>query len=295
MTLRSATRNAALGLADGITRAAYYPMHAWNRRQTEVPVTILTYHKVCQAGGAGWNVNPENFAAQMAYVKHNGYCVIGLYTYLQMRERGEGFHQPTVIITFDDGYENVYRNAFPVLARYRFPATLFLVPSLIGTNKMFPWDAGKEQYRDELLPLTWDQVHAMREGGMEFGSHTLTHPHLARLAPADLEREVVESKSRLEEQLGTRVETFAYPGGIRRYGDFSDATREALVRAGYQLACTSELGRNPAASDLMRQRRIFVEGTDSLRVFAAKLEGAFDWMYYGQQVFQRVFPDPSIY
>jgi peptidoglycan/xylan/chitin deacetylase (PgdA/CDA1 family) len=295
MLLRTLTRNTALGLTDRFLDAAYYPMRAWNRRRAEVPVTILTYHKISRAAVAGWNVSPENFAKQMDFLRSGGYTVSGLNDYLNKRTYGHVFRQPTVILTFDDGYENIFRNAYPVLARNRIPATVFLVPGLIGSNCMFPWDVGKEDYRDELLPLTWNEVASMHEGLIEFGSHTLTHPHLARLAPDDIERELVESKRRLEERLGVIINTFAYPGGIGRYGDFSLATREAVMRAGYNLACTSEIGRNTAASDLLQLRRIFVQGSDSLRTFAAKVEGAFDWMYYGQRVFQRVFPDSSAY
>ena len=295
MIWRNRIRSLALRLTNFVVGAAYYPMRAWNRRQADIPVTILTYHKICSAPDAGWNVSPENFARQMEFLFRNGYCVLGLNEYLHLRERGEKFHRPTVILSFDDGYENVFCNAYPVLERYRFPAVLFLVPNLIGSQNMFPWDSGKEQYHDELLPLNWEQVGAMRKGMIEFGSHTLNHPHLARLTAPEVEREVVESRARLQERLGIPIETFAYPGGIRRYADFSDETREALLRAGYRLACTSEIGRNGAASDLMQLRRIFVEGKDSLRIFAAKVEGAFDWLFYGQQVFQRVFPDPSIY
>ena len=293
MSLRNATRQTAFHLSSACLNLAYHPVRAWNRRRADVPATILTFHSVVNLTDGYYNVTPERFAAYLEFLHRQRYPVLSVPEYLERRQQDRPFAEPVVLITFDDGYQGVHRHAWPVLKRFGFPATVFLTPPFVGSNRLFPWDTARARHQDQLLPLTWDEVRAMHRDRIEFGSHTLTHPHLARLGAAEIDREVRESKAQIETQLGVPVISFAYPGGIRLHGDFSGATHEVLARAGYRFACTSEIGRNDAGSDLLQQQRIHPTETDSPRALGAKIEGGFDWMRRGQDLFQRFYQNPA--
>jgi hypothetical protein len=123
----------------------------------------------------------------------------------------------------------------------------------------------------------------------------MSHPHLALLSQEQIYYELSESKRLLEQKLGKEILSFAYPGGIRRYRDFSDLTSQKLIDTGYKVAFNSELGTNKGSSDPYLQKRIYVEERDSISMFASKLVGAYDWCRLAQCTFQKVFGDKSSY
>jgi hypothetical protein len=129
---------------------------------------------------------------------------------------------------------------------------------------------------EERVSLSWDEVREMRQHGIGFGAHTHTHPILTRVSAAAGEREVSGSKAILERELGRPARFFAYPNGER--GDFDSATRDLLIRNGFEAAVTLVPGSNPLSekrTDLFELRRHFV-GSDDQVVFAAKLSGALE-------------------
>jgi peptidoglycan/xylan/chitin deacetylase (PgdA/CDA1 family) len=93
----------------------------------------------------------------------------------------------------------------------------------------------------------------MRENGMSFGSHTVTHPILSKLSVDRMRKEIQESKANIEEKLGTRITTFAYPNGTRH--DFNDSTKNLLKECGYACALTTTFGTNEYQQDLFELRR----------------------------------------
>ena len=123
----------------------------------------------------------------------------------------------------------------------------------------------------------------------------MSHPHLALLSQEQIYYEVSESKKLIEQETGKEVLSFAYPGGIRQYGDFSDLTGQKLKDTGYKVAFNSETGTNKASSDSYLQNRICVQESDPISMFASKLVGAYDWCRLAQFTFQKVFVDKSSY
>ena len=105
-------------------------------------------------------------------------------------------------ITFDDGYQDFHTNAFPILNRYGYAATVFLPTAYIGQ--------ASRQFKGAEC-LTWSQVRDLRKAGVEFGSHTVTDPQLRGVSTEQMRTEVGRSKDDIEEKLGERVEAFAYP------------------------------------------------------------------------------------
>jgi len=172
---------------------------------------ILAYHGVGGAGGSTLRVEPEQFEFQMRHLStHN---LRG--SSLEQMDSG-GAHPPSpgsVGLTFDDGYEDNYRVALPILQTYGFTATVFLVTDYVGTDRPLEHDrlAGRSAETSRLV--SWSQVREMADLGFRFGSHTCTHPDLTRLDDGDLERELEASKHTIEDRTGRAVEYFCYPEG----------------------------------------------------------------------------------
>jgi len=171
-----------------------------------------------------------------------------------------------VILTFDDAYDDFFSNAFPVLDRLGFKATVFVVVDRIG--KTSDWDEAKGFKPQRLLSL--EQIRELHRHGVQFGSHTLTHPWLSDLPDQDIEREVCDSKRKLEDILGSEVTCFAYPWGIADM-----RVRAAVARAGYKAALTAREGLN-FSEDALALKRINVGEVDTLPEFIYKLATGMD-------------------
>ena len=179
-------------------------------------IPILNYHNIDDAPGekALW-VSSSHFDYQMAYLKKNGYHVISLSALIDGIERHIALPKKSVVITFDDGYENNYTQAYPILKKYGYPAIIFLVSDWID--------------RDGYL-TTW-QIKEMSRHGISFGSHTQTHPFLPNITEDKKRIEIAGSKVILEKKLGLKMDFLAYPfGGFKQNGSSKTITdRKSVV------------------------------------------------------------------
>ena len=193
---------------------------------------ILAYHSVSEIRKdtlAVWAVEFEN---QMAWLHCHGYRSITLAEFMsQTIEKGERI----LIITFDDGYADNYTLAYPILKRYGFVATIFLVSDYVNTDHFFSWDVPKiANQPDHTLYrlLTWEQVHEMSAYGIEFGSHTCTHPmQLTSLSKEQCWEEIARSRDDLEVRLGRKIVSFCYPRG-----DLNEEVIQMVKKANYDCA-----------------------------------------------------------
>lgn len=213
-------------------------------RKTQVP--ILTYHALDESRSI-IALSPTVFTWQMRWLHQNGYQVIPLSRLVQHLRNGDPLPTRSIVITFDDGFETVYTRAFPVLARHGFPATVFLVTGYCGRQNDWP---NQPLIVPRLSLLTWARIREMDRYGIEFGAHSITHPWLDRVAPDELEYEILFSKANIEEQVGHSIELFAYP-----YGRYNEAIR-AIVSRAYAGACTTRLGMVGIESDPLALERI---------------------------------------
>lgn len=211
-------------------------------------VPILAYHQVNDEGSK-YSISISNFSQQMEYLTQQGYTAVTL-AELTDSMAGNGSLPPKpVVITFDDGYRDNFTNALPILEKYGFKATVFVI-----TDKV-----SQPGY------LNWDEIRQMRSQGTEIGSHTHEHLALSELDMPEKIRQVTESKSILEKQLGAPVNVLAYP-----YGNFDSTLFEILRTAGYKGACTGINGLNKPGGNVYSLKRINV-GRDRIGLLEFRL------------------------
>jgi len=231
---------------------------------------ILMYHMIRDAiPGKKFNslrVAPEMFERQIAYLNANGWHS---YTMSQAVAQKETLPAKSVVITFDDGYQDNLTNALPILKKYGFKATIYLVNDRhtrdwSGYRKAKNEGAG---LKDE-PKLSDDEVRELLQSGLiEIGAHTLTHANLKSLDVAQSREEICHSKQEIEEKFQTVCNSFAYPFGLY------DVKDERIVAScGYTHAVTTEVG----IADLRRVNlftipRVTVSGKDSFLAFTLKL------------------------
>ena len=229
---------------------------------------VLLYHRVgrprIRSKASRHYVSPRAFAWQMDALRRTGVAVVGLDAVARHLRGEETLSDRHVAITFDDGVGPLYANAFPTLRRFGYPATVFLISRYLGK----PSDYDPPDWDRETL-LTEDQILEMQAGGVSFGSHTRHHAFLPSCAGPELTDELAGAKHDLETLLGRPVPSFCYP-----YGAQDPTVREAVVRAGYELACSTLKGRNDRGGDPFLIRRISIRADTSRPVFLYKLARA---------------------
>jgi peptidoglycan/xylan/chitin deacetylase (PgdA/CDA1 family) len=228
--------------------------------------SILMYHQVGEferpKSHRATFCHIRRFKAQMAYLHRLGYRVLSLQAALDGLFGSGRLSRHSVVLTFDDGYENFRQNAFPVLQHYGYPATVFLVSDLMGRHA--EWLAEDGRYAADLMDET--TIKELRAHNIVFGSHTLTHPLLTRVDRARQVREIADSKSALENLLGEEVKFFCYPGG-----DYDEDVVTRVREAGYKAALTCDRGEaTPYENPLTLPRKAISFG-DSLIGYFWKL------------------------
>ena len=233
----------------------------YNSKTNKKRLTILTYHSINDEINPDETVTPEEFEKQLQYIKEN-YKVISLEDAVEYLQTDIKKISDSIVITFDDGYSDNYHNAYPLLKKHNFPATIFLISDLID-------DKGGKY-------LSQSQIHEMMDNNISFGSHTISHRILTGLRNDEIIGEIRDSKDILESQLGNKINSFAYPVGTR--ADFDDETAEIVKEYKYTYACSNVYGMNDENSDIFALKRIGIETTDCFFLFKQKLDGALNIM-----------------
>lgn len=227
-------------------------------------IPILMYHQIGipPARGSylrGATVHPRRFANQMILLKRLGYRGVSLtegMPYLRGEKQGK-----VVILTFDDGYENVFENARPILQSLGFTATNFIVTDLVGDVNR--WMLPKSKLPAPLM--TEDQIRQWHDEGFEIGSHTCNHVYLSQQSPEVQHDELVRSKNYLEQLLGAPVASFCYP-----YGDIDAPAIEAVKQAGYQWAVATHKGLALTEDNMWALPRVSIIRSNHLLRFYQK-------------------------
>ena len=238
-------------------------------------VPILMYHSIADEDEGGVHpyyrtaTAPSVFAAQMESLHQAGFSVIGLAEAIRRSTAPEAAKN-SVVITFDDGFRNFYSNAFPVLNRYGFTATMFLPTAHIGESHL--------KFKEKEC-LSWAEVKELHRHGISFGSHTVTHPQLHDCDAHSIQKEITGSKHTIEQELGCAVQSFSYPYAFPEVdASFKRNLREQLRQAGYENGVCTTVGRPGPSSDPFFLKRLPVNSDDDLQLFHAKLAGSYDWL-----------------
>jgi peptidoglycan/xylan/chitin deacetylase (PgdA/CDA1 family) len=205
-------------VSSSLMDAAHYPV-------------ILTYHSISE-GDSPLRTPPSLFTEQVEWLRANA-RVAPLDEVVSALASGAPLPERTVVLTFDDGFSDFYSAAAPVLRRLKLPATIFLATGYCGKTNAWP---GQPAWVEQQALLDWQQVTELAQDGFCFGAHSLTHPALPALSPAEAEDEICGSKAQLEGRTGCQVDFFAYP-----YGRWTPAVRD-MVRASYRGACSTGAG-----------------------------------------------------
>lgn len=192
-------------------------------------ISILMYHSLDSSGSA-ISMEPKIFEEHMTGLTEAGYRVISLRQALAERDEQGDWPDKSVVVTFDDGFASIYEHALPVLQRFGFGASVYLIAGHVdGFND---WGSPVRGFGRQKI-LSWDQVKEMAEYGIEIGAHTLTHADLSVLNSKALEREIIGSAEEISQRINEPVITFAYP-----YGNLSDEAK-AIVDRTYSAVCTT--------------------------------------------------------
>lgn len=222
------------------------------------PLTILTYHSIDDSGSV-ISVAPHVFCQQMDFLAQYNVPVLSLEQAAQHISECSPLPQGAVVITFDDGFENNYTDAFPHLRRHGFPATVFMVAGGAGKHNDWP---GQPTTIPRLPLLSWEQMEIMGQHNIGFAAHTMTHPPLTEISPEQIREEIGTSKHILKQKLGgAEIPFFAYP-----YGVYNPAILE-IVRSEFSGACSAKLGRVLPGADPVLLERVDMYYLRDIRLF----------------------------
>ncbi len=169
-----------------------------------------------------YTVPPDIFEDQMKYLRDNGFTVVTFDDLSAYFQAGAALPAKPVMVTLDDGWENQYIYAFPILKKYKYVGTFYIYPSVIG-KKHF---------------LIWPEIKEMIAGNMVIASHSQSHPELPKITdPVLLKKEISGSKEVIEKELGIRIMDFAYP-----FGAYNDQSVQMVKDSGYRSARTVRAG-----------------------------------------------------
>ncbi|MDK9721928.1 MAG: polysaccharide deacetylase family protein [Rhodospirillales bacterium] len=177
---------------------------------------VVMYHRFGENNIPSTNIRLEQFEAHLKHLKDGGYLVLPLSQIAEALASGKELPEKAVAITIDDAYASVYKQAWPRLKAYGFPATLFVTTKDV--------DGGSKLY------MTWEQLRDLAKDGLEIGNHSATHPHMADMKLDDVRQEFERSQQRFKDELGFAPQLMAYP-----YGEASLAVIDIAWRAGFKV------------------------------------------------------------
>jgi peptidoglycan/xylan/chitin deacetylase (PgdA/CDA1 family) len=217
-------------------------------------VPVLNYHKVEDLHHA-LSVSAQEFEEQMKYLRQKGYTSITPEQLVNYLQAGTPLPHRPILITFDDGYADNFSNAYPIMQKYGFTATIFLATGFVNHDARF---------------MRWWQIREMQANGFIFGSHGVGHHSLDTMSKAQVMRELRLSRAEIARQLGQIPYYFAYPSGV-----YNQHIEDMVRTAGYKAAFSVKYGRANANSDFYALERIPVfKGDMTFQSFYVRLQFA---------------------
>lgn len=234
-----------------------------NRRR----VTILCYHSVLATKEPARHDPYKQHIPLGLFLDHLNYLqsnhrIVSLTEFVKARRENRRLPDYSVVLTFDDGFEDFFSVAAPRLARRKLPATVFVI-----TDRAY----GHLPPNGEAF-LSWHEVQELAASGTHVGSHTCSHPALLGLAFDEVRKELADSRTAILDHISEEDLPLSYP-----YGQTSDAISRLVQSLGYSCGITGELGPNGSGADLFALSRTVIASDDDLVTFAARVSGLTWW------------------
>ena len=243
-----------------------------------VKIPILTYHSIDDSGSV-ISTSPPVFQAQMKFLKESNFNVISLNTLVKSSDENKPLPEKSIILTFDDGFQNFYTEAYPILNKYDFTATVFLITDHCGKLNDWTGNLATLEYRKL---MNWRDIKELSSQGIVFGAHSKTHPDLTKISIIDAKREMTESKLVIENQLGIKVTDFAYP-----YGNFNFEIKQIAAQY-FKTACSTNLGKVASKDDFFSLKRLDSYYLSNQQIFRSLLSTKFDWYISLRQTMREI-------
>ena len=255
---------------------------------------IFAYHRIAPdvpgLPKLSINVTPEHFRRQITGLLDRGFNVWPLDKVLQYRARGQVVPAHTIVLTFDDAFESVYLNAWPVLREMKVPATVFISTAFLDSQEPFPFDPWALAHRDQApaetyRPLRTAQCREMAEDGLiELGSHTHTHGDF-RGRPDEFRQDLQTSVEIMRSRFGLRRVPFAFPYGRPHRGFAGGRLAAVAARSDVVCSLTTKSRLVDPQSDPFGWGRFNAYDWDTGATLSAKLAGWYDWAPRLQEMF----------
>jgi peptidoglycan/xylan/chitin deacetylase (PgdA/CDA1 family) len=230
---------------------------------------FLSYHSVADVGPRYLSVSPALFERQLDHYASRGLRSGGL---AELRDLVAGRESAAnLFLTFDDGYVDNREQALPLMRERGVRAFVFILPPLVDEGAPLLWPEVADEVEaapQTMRSLTWPMVEELKEGGFEIGSHGLRHASLPTLSDEELREEMLDSRQRIVERLGS-CETIAYP-----FGDWDPRVARAAADCGYEIAFTQPTKIGQRRASALSIPRVNVDYRDEGRRLDLKLSGA---------------------
>ncbi len=229
-------------------------------------ITALNYHAIdnndLSTVSRNVSVSLASFKEQIEWLHKEGYTSVSKEELRAVISNGKKISEKKVLITFDDGYYSLYKYALGILAEHNFIATLFLSTSFIGRT----YDQNDFEFVKHDRQLTWDEIKALATNGWSIQSHGNSHVRMNSIDKPSLIKELSVSKDIIEQNLGTRVDEFAFP-----YGIYNNTVLTQLPAAGYNFAYSVHTGKIGPHARRFRLPRIEINNMDTMDSYKTKV------------------------
>jgi peptidoglycan/xylan/chitin deacetylase (PgdA/CDA1 family) len=214
-------------------------------------IPVLTYHSVGNTNGNQLIISPELLDKEMQWLKDNGYTTLTLAEAYRFFSENKPVPKKSVVLTFDDGYVDNYTHMYPILKKYGFKATIFVITDSVDKNSAY---------------LTSTQLKELESNGIAIESHTVDHKKLETLSYQNQLEEMKNSKLFLEGLLKKKVDYIAYP-----FGTYNDATLQAAKEAGYTMALSMDQGWSNKNNGIYKLHRVYISAFYDMNTFEKRV------------------------
>ncbi len=262
VTLRDVSFNHHTIKRGGCVVTAAEARHCWVSKQ----IPVLMYHRVACNGPdalSPYRVSPDMFERQLAYLQRYGYAGLTMGEYYDSWfSRGcQPVPGKPIVLTFDDAYLDFYENAWPLLRKYGFKATVFVPVDFVAGHA--DWDS---KFGESAELMNWEQIIELHEQSVRFGSHSCSHRRASELSESELYEEAKRSKDILEQKLSVEISDYCYP-----YTVANKQAQQVIASTGYKSAVGGKGGDNPDGQNPYYIPRIEIFGSDSMSDYIKKI------------------------